>query len=63
VIAPSDFDGLSNDLKQLIVKLLAETAELKRENAELREEIVRLKGLKRPQIKPRRMEKRHRAEF
>ncbi len=52
--APADLEVLSpTELKQLVLKLLAENAEQKRQIAELREEIVRLKGLKgRPQIKP-----------
>jgi hypothetical protein len=58
VTAPADLDDLSpTELKQLVLKLLAENAEQKRQIAELREEIARLKGLKgRPQIKPSGME-------
>jgi hypothetical protein len=58
VTAPADLDDLSpTELKQLVVKLLAENAEQRRQIAELREEIARLKGLKgRPQIKPSGME-------
>jgi Transposase IS66 family len=58
VIAPADLDDLSaTELKQLVLKLLAENVEQKRQIAELREEIARLKGLKgRPQIKPSGME-------
>jgi hypothetical protein len=46
VTSPPDLDGLPPELKELVLKLLAE-------NAELRDEIARLKGLKgRPEIKP-----------
>jgi hypothetical protein len=58
VTAPADLDDLSpTELKQLVLKLLAENAEQKRQIAELREEIARLKGGKgRPRIKPSGME-------
>jgi hypothetical protein len=59
VIPPPDIDGLSpSELKRLVLALLEENAEQKRVMAELREELVRLKGLKgRPAIKPSGMER------
>ncbi len=46
------------ELKALLVQALEENARLKAENAELREEIARLKGLKgRPKLRPSGMEK------
>jgi hypothetical protein len=57
--SPRTVDGLGlEELKSLLVQALEEIARLKAENAELRDEIARLKGLKgRPQIKPSGMEK------
>src|SRR5271166_5532100 len=54
-----DLSGLGLDeLKALLVQALEEVARLKAENAELREEIARLKGLKeRPKLKPSGMAK------
>jgi len=57
--SPKDISGLGlEELKVLLVQALEEVARLKKENAELREEIARLKGLKgRPKLKPSGMEK------
>jgi hypothetical protein len=59
VESPKNISGLGLDeLKVLLVQALEENARLKAENAELREEIARLKGLKgRPKLKPSGMEK------
>ena len=54
-----DISGLGLDeLKALLVQALEKVARLEKENAELREEIAQLKGLKgRPKLKPSGMEK------
>ena len=54
-----EISGLGlEELKALLVQALEENARLKAANAELREEIARLKGLKgRPKLKPSGMEK------
>jgi hypothetical protein len=54
-----DISGLGlEELKALVVQALEENARLKKENAELREKVARLKGLKgRPKLKPSGMEK------
>ena len=51
---PEDLDVLSpGQLKELVASLFEKMGELERTNAEQREEIARLKGLKgRPEIKP-----------
>jgi hypothetical protein len=55
----TDLSGLGlEQLKALLVQALEDVARLKAENAELREEIARLKGLKgRPKLKPSGMER------
>ncbi len=57
--SPRNVDGLGlEELTSLLVQVLEDNARLKAENADLRDEIARLKGLKgRPQIKPSGMEK------
>ncbi len=64
-----DMDGLSlDDLKLLLLRALEEISALKLENAALREEIARLKGLKgkpdiKANIKPSGMEKKARSRL
>jgi hypothetical protein len=53
VTAAPALDGLPPELREFVLKLLAENSEQKRLIAELRDEVARLKGLKgRPEIKP-----------
>ena len=56
--ADLDLDKISDaELKALVLQLLERVSGLEQENAALREEIARLKGLKgRPQLKPSGME-------
>jgi hypothetical protein len=56
--SPRDISGLGlEELKALLVQALEDNAKLKADNAALREEIARLKGLKgRPKLKPSGME-------
>ena len=56
--SPRTVDGVGlEELKSLLVQALEDNARLKAENAELRDEIARLKGLNgRPKIKPSGME-------
>ncbi|MCP5039291.1 MAG: hypothetical protein GY945_16995, partial [Rhodobacteraceae bacterium] len=58
--SPHDIDGLGLDeLKALLVRVLEENAQLKKEVQALRDENARLKGLKgKPDIKPSGMEKK-----
>ena len=55
---PADLDRIDTDeLRRLLIEALGKVAGLTAENAALREEIARLKGLKgRPSIKPSGME-------
>ena len=57
--SPRIVDGLGlEELKSLLVQVLEDNARLKAENAELRDEIARLTGLKgRPKIAPSGVEK------
>ncbi len=59
----ADIDVLSvDDLKKLVVEVFEANAALRADNAVLREEIARLKGLKgRPRLRPSGMEPRDRA--
>ena len=56
---PEEVERLAiGELRSLVESLLAEMAQLRAENAALREEVVRLKGLPpRPKLKPSGMEK------
>ena len=62
--APPDVDRIGTDeLRRLLIETLGKVADLTAENAALREEIARLKGLKgRPSIKPSGMEKASEAK-
>ena len=62
--APPDVDRIDTDeLRRLLIEALGKVAGLTAENAALREEIARLKGLKgRPSIKPSGMEKASEAK-
>ena len=62
--SPPDVDRIATDeLRRLLIDALGKVAGLTAENAALREEIARLKGLKgRPSIKPSGMEKASEAE-
>jgi hypothetical protein len=59
MVPPTNLDDLSHaELKNLVVALFEQLAELRRTNAALRDEIARLKGgPRRPNIKPSGMEK------
>lgn len=61
--SPPDLDAASHDdLKKLILELLERLAAVEGENAALREEVARLKGLKgRPRIKPSGMAEKAKA--
>ena len=58
--SPPDIEALTiDDHKRLVLELLEEVSALKAENAALRDEIARLKGLKgRPVVRPSGMEKK-----
>jgi hypothetical protein len=57
--SPPNVDDLGlDDLRKLVVELFEQIAAPKAENAALREEVARLKGLKgRPQLRPSGMDK------
>ena len=56
---PEAIEGLAiGELRSLVLSVMAEVARLRAENAALREEVARLKGLPpRPKLKPSGMEK------
>ena len=62
--SPPDVDRIATDeLRGLLIEALGKVAGLTAENAALREEIARLKGLKgRPSIKPSGMEQASKAK-